>query len=346
MNKNLSNLVVLSSILLASTSALAQPQDPYAPAPAPTPAPTPTPEDEPIPSSTDSTDNLEPTSTGTVPLAAQPRYMEPNSHSTPPKPKAATPFPKMHAPQLLTVPTAHLLPAAIIYSTASVDTGGSVGGSLRVGLGDVGEFGLETSPLIRMIEVPGLNPETIQPMIFATFKMGVAEDHLFENQPAVALGFRKSFNRHYDGNKIRAAAIELTASKTFQGFSLHGGGVFWDAEMIEADDELVALHEDALGAKRQVRPFGGVELEPFEDAQLLIDVAWVPFFRPGESRKADRVSLRPSLSWGVRYVLTPAISLESGVRVPDIGEWNLLDAQIFGQFTFASDKLRRGLGLK
>ena len=58
------------------------------------------------------------------------------------------------------------------------------------------------------------------------------------------------------------------------------------------------------------------------------------------------MALRPSLSWGIRYVLSDAISLESGVRVPDIGEANLLDAQIFGQFTYATDKLRKGLGIK
>jgi hypothetical protein len=251
----------------------------------------------------------------------------------------------MKAPQLLSVPTAHLLPAAMIYTTTSVDTGGSVGGSVRVGLGDVGEFGLETSPLIRMIPNPGDVAETIQPLIFATFKMGVAEERLFVGQPALALGFRKSFNRSYEGNDIRAAAIELTASKTFGHVSLHGGGIFWDAELEEIGGATVALHDEDLGIKRQIRPFGGIEAEPINNAQLLVDVAWVPLFRPGEDRRADRVSLRPSLSWGIRYVLSRAISLESGVRVPDIAEANLLDAQIFGQFTFASDKVRRGLGL-
>ena len=32
-------------------------------------------------------------------------------------------------------------------------------------------------------------------------------------------------------------------------------------------------------------------------------------------------------------------------RLREIAEANLLDAQIFGQFTFASDKIRRGLGI-
>ncbi len=320
MNKKLSKLVVLSGILFGSATAVAQPRDPYAEK-TPTLAPAVPPRE----------------------LAAQPRPVQQAKSSR--SAASYAPRPRLPAPQLLSVPTAHLLPAAIIYSTASVDTGGSFGGSLRVGLGDVGEFGLETSPLIRMIPNPGDSAETIQPLVFATFKMGVAEERLFKGQPALALGFRKSFNRSHEGNDIRAAAIELTASKKIGPISLHGGGVFWDAELQEAGGRTLALHENALGIKRQIRPFGGIEAEPLNNAQLIVDVAWVPFFRPGEDRKADRLSLKPSLSWGIRYVLGQAISLESGVRVPDIAEANLLDAQIFGQLTFASDKIRRGLGL-
>ena len=368
MNKILSSLVVLSGILLATSGALAQPKDPYVPAdPDPKPPP-PNPDGEagsppaegqppagqpPLPATADPADAEEapidpfdqPAPLAPLgppaPLAAQPRTTQPPA--TQYKGRRRT-LANMRAPQLLSVPTAHLLPAAIVYSTTSVDTGGSIGGSLRVGLGDVGEFGLETSPLIRIIPFPGQDAETIQPLIFATFKMGVSEEHLFKHQPALALGFRKSFNRKYKGNHIRAAAIELTASKTFGGVSLHGGAVFWDAELEEIGGAPVALHDDAI--KRQIRPFGGIEAEPFKDAQLLIDVAWVPLFRPGQSKLKERIELRPSLSWGIRYVLSRSVSLESGVRVPDIGEANLLDAQIFGQFTFASDKIRRALGMK
>jgi hypothetical protein len=175
--------------------------------------------------------------------------------------------------------------------------------------------------------------------------MGVAEDRLFDDQPALALGFRKSFAREFKGNDMRAAAIELTASKSFGKVAVHGGGIFWDAELEEAGGATVALHEKELGVKRQIRPFGGIEAEPIKNAQLLVDVAWVPLFRPGESAKADRLALRPSLSWGIRYVLSKKVSLESGVRVPDIGDANLLDAQIFGQLTFATDRVRRGLGI-
>jgi hypothetical protein len=46
------------------------------------------------------------------------------------------------------------------------------------------------------------------------------------------------------------------------------------------------------------------------------------------------------LSWGVRYEVTDWLHLESGVKVPDIGSANLLDAQIFGLATFTTWGLR------
>lgn len=249
-------------------------------------------------------------------------------------------------PFVLAAPTAHLLPAAVIYSSTSLDTGGGFSSRLRVGLGDVGEFGVETTDRVRFIPAEGLDSETIQPLVLATFKMGVGEDRLFENQPAVALGFRKSFETSHDDFDIRVAAVELMASKTLGPVSLHAGGVFWDASMDSGfgeNAESVVLHD--FGKRRQIRPVAGLVAEPFHDSQLMIDLYWVPRFDPTQDLLKDKISLRPALSWGVRYKVGRSVSIESGVRIPDIGEANLLDAQIFGQLTFSSTKLRDVLGV-
>ena len=55
----------------------------------------------------------------------------------------------------------------------------------------------------------------------------------------------------------------------------------------------------------------------------------------------NRTRLRPILSWGVRYDLASWAQLQSGVRVPDIGDANLLDAQIFGQLTLINRSIER-----
>lgn len=249
-------------------------------------------------------------------------------------------------PFVLAAPTAHLLPAAVIYSSTALDTGGGFSSRLRVGLGDVGEFGVETTDRVRFIPSQGLDAETIQPLVLATFKMGVGEDRLFENQPAIALGFRKSFETSHEDFDIRVAAVELMASKTLGPVSLHAGGVFWDASMDSGfgeNAESVVLHD--FGKRRQIRPVAGLQAEPFDDSQLMIDLYWVPRFDPDQELSKDKISLRPAISWGVRYKIGRSVSIESGVRIPDIGEANLLDAQIFGQLTFSSTKLRDALGV-
>ena len=87
--------------------------------------------------------------------------------------------------------------------------------------------------------------------------------------------------------------------------------------------------------KDQVRVFGGFEARPLPRSQILIDLGWAPDFCY-QCADADKIKLRPQLSWGVRYQVARSVHIESGVRVPDIGNFNLLDAQIFGQITLTS----------
>ena len=113
--------------------------------------------------------------------------------------------------------------------------------------------------------------------MLATFKMGLAEDQLFANQPALALGFRKSFTREADTHKTRAAELYLVATKSFgEKFALHLGGAFWDAEIESIGEDPVLFHE--RGWQHQLRPFGGLEIEPLPDAQILLETFWVPEF--------------------------------------------------------------------
>lgn len=363
MNTYLTLAAILSTLTIAGGNVWAQPIDPEAPIPGepeqPTnergraPDQTPPTAEPPTAESSTADDGEEMPANPYANLSQkaeeyggydEPQEIYPEQVSNVTKPVAPVPFPKMHAPHLLAVPTGHLLPAGVVYGTTSLDTGGSFGGSLRVGLGDVGEFGIETSPRIRMQRTAEDSPDTVQPLVLASFRMGVGEDRLFKHQPALALGFRKSFSREEFNSDIRVAGIDLVASKTFGKTKLHVGGVFWDASMTNINsEEEVLLHD--TGTKRQIRPFGGIEAEPIKNAQLLVDLYWVPLFSPFAESDEDAIKLRPTLSWGVRYHLSKRISFESGVRVPDIGEANLLDAQIFGQLSIASDKIRRALGV-
>ncbi|MBX3160961.1 MAG: hypothetical protein KF773_33690 [Deltaproteobacteria bacterium] len=272
-----------------------------------------------------------------------------------PPPKPEKPLPPIYMPEVLTTPTGWLLPAAVLYSRTSLDTGGGVTSDHRFGLGDVAEFGVATTDAVReRMDDRDLRATRIQPYVTASFRLGVSEDRLFVGQPGVTLGFRKSFERNHNGFKTRIAELTLVASKNVTPrFAVHIGGAFWDAslegimdEATEANPEVqrreVSLHDQAQLAD-QVRVFGGLQIRPLDKSSILVDVGWAPEFCYRCSIDDQKIRLRPVLSWGVRYEVARWVRLEAGVRVPDIDKANLLDAQIFGQLSFTSWALRRAV---
>jgi hypothetical protein len=250
--------------------------------------------------------------------------------------------PPVRFPVVLTTPTGWLLPAGVLYSRNAVDTGGGVTSDSRVGLGDVAEFGVATTDEVRERTMPDDKPDRIQPYVTASFRLGVAENRLFAAQPGVTLGFRKSFEREHNGFKTRIAELTLVASKHLgPDVALHVGGVLWDASMqattaAPGDPPPTEFTLHGHGLANQVRVFGGFEARPLPRSQILIDLGWAPEFCYQCTTDNERIKLRPELSWGVRYQVASFMHIESGVRVPDIGNFNLLDAQIFGQITFTS----------
>ncbi|MDB4958554.1 MAG: hypothetical protein JWO36_6123 [Myxococcales bacterium] len=274
----------------------------------------------------------------------------------PEKPRPKDPHVDM--PELLTTPTGWLLPAAVLYSRTSIDTGGGVSTDGRVGLGDVAEFGVATTDGVRITNswTSNTQPDRIQPFVTASFRMGVAENRLFASQPGVVLGFRKSFERTVeDVFKVRTAELTLVASKHLGNrAAISVGAAFWDAEItgVHPGNNMPfheALHDDNNVLKKQVRVFGGLEARPFDKSEILVDIGWAPVFCKdcADYNLADNtggaIKLRPQLSWGVRYEVADWMRLESGVRVPDIGDFNLLNAQIFGQVTFTSWAIRHAV---
>ncbi|HEX2690648.1 MAG TPA: hypothetical protein VHN14_28725 [Kofleriaceae bacterium] len=248
-------------------------------------------------------------------------------------------------PEVLTTPTGWLLPAGVLYSNNALDTGGGVTSDNRVGLGDVAEFGIATTDQVRERTTSQDKPEQIQPYVTASFRLGIDENRLFPGEPGVTLGFRKSFERNHHGQKTRIAELTLVASKHLgDRVALHAGGALWDASLQsnatvpggQDPPQEITLH--GHGLKNQVRVFGGFEARPLAKSEILIDLGWAPEFC--YQCDTDKIRLRPELSWGVRYEVASFLHIESGVRVPDIGNSNLLDAQIFGQVTFTSFALK------
>ncbi|HEY1738650.1 MAG TPA: hypothetical protein VGI86_08065 [Acidimicrobiia bacterium] len=257
---------------------------------------------------------------------------------SPPKPD-----PDIYMPELIATPTGWLLPAAVLYSRTGLDTSGGFTTDERVGLGDVAEFGLSTLDDVRAKNASTDSPYAIQPYVAATFRIGVAEDRLFDGQPGLVLGFRKSFSHTDDGVQSRIAELTLVASKHFtSAAAVHIGAAFWDASLSGASVDTALDDRTDHSLIDQIRAFGGIEVWPFPRSEVLADLAWAPVFCY-TCDGPDQIKLSPELSWGVRYKATPWLYLESGVHVFDIDQAKLLDAQIYGQVTFVTWGLRHAV---
>jgi hypothetical protein len=323
-------------------AAFAQPIPPVPLPPPPTPDPQPPPDGEPPapPDETKPPEVTTPPVTDTTPTTVSPyddptqvaveRAIMPDRASAPPD--------GMHFPMLFSAPSGRMLPAAVLWSTSGVHTGGGFYGDLFVGLGDVAEFGVGLTDLIRVRPMAGDDPEAVEPFGQASFKMGISEHRFIRHQPAIALAFRKSFEHTFGTAKLRTAALYLMATKSLgTRVAIHAGGVLWDASIREPMADAYFFHDE--GFRKQVRPVLAIEAEPIERSSIMVELNYVPEF----TRMPQDIRLSAMLTWGVRYRITSLFAFESGVRVQGIDEANLLDAQIFGQLSWGSDRLRRAI---
>lgn len=339
--------ILTTTVLFAAATAHAQPPPPTDPPP-PTTGNTIGTDGDPPPTTNTNGTPVDPPITGGEIIPENPPA-DPYA-TTPELPKRkALPRGPINMPEVLTTQTGWLLPAAVLYSRTSIDTGGGVTNDTRVGLGDVAEFGIATIDSVRERTNDGdKTVDRIQPYVLASFRLGVSENRLFEGQPGFTLGFRKSFERNHDHYSTRIAELTLVASKHIgANTAIHVGGAFWDASVRgkltegSMEDSEYLFHDGNY--RNQVRAFGGLEVRPLPRSQILVDLGWAPEFCYQCVNDKDRIKLRPTLSWGVRYGVAEFMNLEAGVRVPDIASANLLDAQIFGQVTFTSWALRRAV---
>ena len=222
-----------------------------------------------------------------------------------------------------------------ISTSAAIDTVGGVQSDLRIGLGGVAEFGIGSTDHIRVRDCADCDARIVRFVPVARFVMGLPEHRMFKHQPALALGFQKSFTRNHDDRASRYASLYVVASKRLRTANLHAGVMVWDGVIQRDDDSEVALHDGPV--KKMLRPYGGVEVLARERSHVIVDLTWNPELEVAlDLADADRIKLRPMLSWGVRYAASRRVGLEAGVRVPDIGDANLLDAQIFAQLRITS----------
>jgi hypothetical protein len=250
-------------------------------------------------------------------------------------------------PRLFLAHTGRMVPAAVIYSTTSLDTSGGLSSDIRIGLGDLAEFGIEASDQVRYATSgTDESDERVAPLFLATFKLGLPENQFFRHQPAVALVYRKSFQAEEEFHKLRTAELALVASKAFgPRFSAHLGGVIGDAEIEYQNGSKAELNEREFLDKAKF--FGGIEARVKPRADIILEWSYVPrFILADRDPNPEDMRMQAQFLWGVRYELTRAVDIESGVRIGDIVDTNLIDAHIFGRLTIAFDRIKQAIGTR
>ncbi len=242
-------------------------------------------------------------------VRAEPDPEANNSATTLTPPPVTTPA----APRVLHVPTAWLQPPATVYASTGVNHRGGGFLSLSTGLGRLAEADLNISDrFISCAADCAGDTRDSGPAWLATalFKIGMAADELFSGQPALAIGFRRSFytSTSSSSDKPEVAELYLAASRKIGGVGVHAGAQLFDAE---SDDSRLL---DISSPVEQVRPFLGIEWVPaiYPRTTVLLDFSWVPEFRQADATTA--VDLTWLAGWGIRYQALSWGSIELAIR--------------------------------
>lgn len=221
-------------------------------------------------------------------------------------------------------------------------------GAVSVGLGGIGEFGLqlqhersECEPCEEVAtDSTGLN------LASAFFKMGTPEGLGHEQVPAFALVYRKALFRKAqiltDSDKIisrpvlktRSAMLTAMASKSIGPTALHVG-----AELLVVEG--TALQGDFGVDEFVVRPALGMQWSPakYPLSTFLVDLRWVSEAVANNNAEFEW-DTRMTAAWGVRYQALDWAAVDLNVRRQD-GE-GLDDARVTlgvrGTFDLTSSK--------
>jgi hypothetical protein len=236
--------------------------------------------------------------------------------------------PPPHLAHVVDVPTAWIAPRDQVWGSGGASAGDSgLKASTRdsalmvmvgAGLAGLAEVSVGLSDKLIACKPCGGLDRASQPawLGIAGFRLGLPAGKLGRGQPAVALGFERSFAgwAGHDGGDAapdervtpRVAQLHLVTSLERGGVRVHVGATMTDAEVTDSAAHTVHLRR-GLG---QLRPLVGVELTTpkYPKTTLLAELTWAPEL--GD----ERITMRWAGSWGVRYQALRWGSIELAVR--------------------------------
>lgn len=235
-------------------------------------------------------------------------------------------------PRVIHVPTARMLPAGKIHATGGANHKKGVSAIFTGGLAGVAELEVGLSDELQTCVSDGNGPCTgpedrkhVYPLV-AGFKVGVNQGTWAKYQPAIALGYRKTFGGKAlswgtDGSvldpRYKLAQLYLVASLDVgAGLSFHGGASLWAARHDSAvtpgeEIDLPGPNPNAGKVSGQTLcALGAMEYTPslYPKTTMMIDVACAVDLEAANS------TLRLLAGLGARYQALDWGSIELDVR--------------------------------
>ena len=258
------------------------------------------------------------------------------------RPPSRAPDPPVGMPEVITTPTGWLLPAGVLYSRdRDRHRRRRAHGQPRRPRRRRRVRRRDAS--IRSARAGDRRP-TIRPIASsrtsrATFRMGVAEDRLFDQaarrscsastsrSSAASDGFATT-DRRADAGREQAPRRSRRAPRRRRVLG-----------RVARPRTATTVRRSTIARQRAVRadpPFGGIQVRPLDKSEILVDVGWAPeFCYACTDDTADRPAAPSSRgACATRSRLDAARVGCPGCRTS--ASANLLDAQIFGQVTFTS----------
>lgn len=237
-------------------------------------------------------------------------------------------------PLIFTAPTGRIIPSGVIYPRVGVETSESFIGGVRLGLGDVVEFGFTSTPYVRWERPWRGKAEFTDGYPLLVGRIGLNEGHLWSWQPGLALGYRKSFVVELVGRDTQVSELSLVATKQLGSrVSVTLGVAKWSGsiEFLERDPDGAYELAEEKGYGERIRPFGGVEVSLMEGYRLMGEFYYMPEFELAPADEQPNIELDAALSLGLRSELVSWLTLDLGARGPDFDNLHQLDMELFAQ---------------
>lgn len=240
------------------------------------------------------------------------------------------------SPVVFTAPAGRILPSGVIFPRASFDTSKSFLGEVRFGLAGLVEVGFVSTPYVRFERPLRDRAEFFDGYPMLLGRLGLDQGRLWDWQPGITLGYRKSFIVTQFERQTQLSEITLAVTADLGAHVVLTAGLAkWDGEIAfdERGEKLTWALDEQKSYTERIRPFVGLEVHITPGLSLLGEYYFMPEFEYAVAAREPEIELDAAASFGMRATLRPWLIIDFGARAPDFTNMHQIDAEIFGQLS-------------